>query len=367
LISGYLGLREFSSSSTQNTPHDTSLGVEGTDPEIQHHVNTLQFTPQVQEWYNATALTNKLIAVFNLAQLSDNLKKRFERIVESRLVDARSPEEIKDRLTRGEKIGGLGISDSAAIQVVAAIEKEHDRIHQLHLKVKTEAGEVINEPKPILPKPHLPHVHPVQPKPEITKSATPLVTDISPKPEPKASVQSLRPTPLKPQPAFVVPPPKPSIPVAAPAPQPIEELPPARPHVDVPHFMPRVFRQQSDQGRPTVSDIRQANKLVGPVEELKAMSIQDFRMLGESTEERTTRLKEKIRLLEKESFQKRSEGIKALRQSPLMQEYLSVGGDSMEQNLTIGQVVGQRKSLGKSTMTAEEFDIISEFNSQLRF
>ena len=97
------------------------------------------------------------------------------------------------------------------------------------------------------------------------------------------------------------------------------------------------------------------------------MAVEDFRHLGDDPKESADRLKEKIHMLEKESFGRRSQGINALRSSPLMKEYLDIGRSSIENTRDIKQLIADRLAKNAQSMTSQEFDAISEVNSSLRY
>jgi len=389
-IANYLGfLPSAAGQKAASAAYDASLHVDPRDPEITQHASKLKFEPK-QEGFDAQAFAKKLVSDNHLS-FDPVLAKRFEKIVEARLVDVRDKDQTKDLLMRNEKVGGMEISGPMAEQIMTVIEREHDRIHALHLKVKTVSDvtpaksslEVKPSPE-LLKHPMMSHpvfkprpVQPVIPKKEALQPIRPPVKSMPPV-QPQATQAAMPPVaPIKPAVSALgasrVPSPQPrprpdmQVPTKAPQPQglPRVELR-ERPQADVPHFMPRMFRD-TDKAKMTMSDIVPPAKLVGPVDELGMMTIKDFRMLGQSTSESASRIKEKIRMLERESYQKRYEGIKAWRNSPLMNMYLSIGRDSMEQNKNIDRIIADRQREEKETLTADEFEIIANLNSHLRF
>lgn len=123
----------------------------------------------------------------------------------------------------------------------------------------------------------------------------------------------------------------------------------------------------STPNKPVLEDVRYQKRLVGPIDELKNMRLLDFRRLGSNTDERLDRIFDKIAALEDESFQKKVEGIKAWRQSPLYRKYLAVGNESLEKNVSVEQIINNKLEKSSDELTLEEFNKISDFNKKLRY
>jgi len=107
--------------------------------------------------------------------------------------------------------------------------------------------------------------------------------------------------------------------------------------------------------------------LSGPIEELKAMTLSNFRYLGDSAQERIEKILEKIKFLEKDGYTKKALGIDAWRQSKVYQMYLDLGADSMVQNKEVANLIDEHEKGGKETLSVAEFSGISDLNKQLRF
>ena len=108
--------------------------------------------------------------------------------------------------------------------------------------------------------------------------------------------------------------------------------------------------------------MQSTKKLMGPIEELANISLNDFRKLGASSKEALNKIKNKIELLADESYDKKSKGVQAWRLSPVYQNYLSLGNTSIEQGKPINDVI---KNSG--TLTQAEFDAIGDLSEQLNY
>jgi len=358
--------------------HEASLGIEGVDQEIEKHAAHLSYAPP-ETTFDVDRLVGQLLDVLNIG-FDHVMRKRFHTIVESRLVDVRDKQMVKDQLMRSAKIGGMGFSEVQANRVVPIIEQAWEDVHAKHLTIK-EVNDIQKHPTRV--------VTPVTPKhPTLTRQReiAPVVPSVPPvvpqkaivPPKPKEEMQQEKNQPLTPE--FSIPPIPPITPPIVPIPAapkkesistPVKQIPQdfpaARPIKNVPHFMPKVRRDFEAPEKTMMQDIVAPSKLVGPIEELEQMAAEDFRHLGDSPEDSGDRLKEKIHMLEKQSFELRSAGIKAWRSSPLMKEYLDIGRESIEKTRDIKQLIADRHVQNPRALTSEEFDAISSVNTSLRY
>jgi len=120
-------------------------------------------------------------------------------------------------------------------------------------------------------------------------------------------------------------------------------------------------------GKFVVSDVKSApTRLTGPVEEIRSISVRDFRHLSKIPTEATLRIKDKIDLLEEQSFPQKTAGIAAWRESPTNKLYLDILRQSLE-GIPVADIIGKMEAEGKETLTKAEFDSIMGLNRMLRF
>lgn len=127
------------------------------------------------------------------------------------------------------------------------------------------------------------------------------------------------------------------------------------------------FMRGLANSRPTVSDIRGTSRLTGPIEELRQMTMADYRRLGPDPVSVIRRVYEKIQRLGKESFTKRAEGIQAWRQSDVYKLYIAMGHESLGSGKTIRDVALARQQQGETALSEQEFSLIADLNKKLRF
>jgi len=105
-------------------------------------------------------------------------------------------------------------------------------------------------------------------------------------------------------------------------------------------------------------------RTMGPIDELRYLNLVDFRRLHEEPAKAIIKVKEKISLLEKDKYEKKVEGLKAWRASPVNKMYLGIGQASIINHKSIQDVIHE---LGeKDSLSQEEFDAIGKLNYQLR-
>ncbi len=153
----------------------------------------------------------------------------------------------------------------------------------------------------------------------------------------------------------------------------------AKPSLKKETSLPKVMRPQAQAtpAKTKISDVRTPAKsaqatpakpvLYGPVEELASLDLVNFRRMGQTAEERTEKVLDKINLLQQDSYTRKAQGIAAWRKSPIYKMYLEMGAESMTQNKQISALADEYQSQGKEALTMEEFSAISDLNKKLTF
>ena len=115
-----------------------------------------------------------------------------------------------------------------------------------------------------------------------------------------------------------------------------------------------------------MADVKYVQRLTGTVGELKAMTVKDFRRLSGDPQEAILKIQDKIDLLADESFEKKTQGIKAWQDSGVNRMYLDLLRQSLEgQPLT--EIIADREAKNEPVLSKAEFDAIMELNRKLRF
>lgn len=120
------------------------------------------------------------------------------------------------------------------------------------------------------------------------------------------------------------------------------------------------------QTKPVVSDVKFTPHLTGPVEELRALTLVDFRRLSKDPKEATLKIMDKIELLQNTSFEMKTDGVKAWQESPANTAYLDVLKLSLEGRPVV-DVLGDMANEDPDALTKIEFEALMDLNRTIRF
>jgi len=325
--------------------------------------------------YNYEELAYLIIDELRIKVQDEIIKKRLVNIIIARLKDVRDDLETMEALTKSRKVGGMELSVEIAEKIFGVIKKKisqglikNEPIGQTSNPISFPSqkpfisnGQSLGEkrnmevkrPEPSLPpKPNLPA--PPLPKPAVVEQALPQIKEEEGLPVFDSPAEL--PADI-PKPPVAPPRPKPTI---APTPQP-QHMPDVNQNRSLP---PRAV---SPTSKPRLDDVKMSKSLMSPIDELAKMTLIDFRRLGDSPEAMTAKIKEKIVLLEQESYGKRIEGINAWQKNEVSTFYRLLGQKSMMDGKSIDDIIGERLNQKKPTLSLEEFESIMELNKDLRY
>jgi hypothetical protein len=237
--------------------------------------------------------------------------KDFTTALDARLKGLRDAFETRDYLERPVEQGGLGITGSQLAEAMAEIEKKFSE-QQTTEKAKLEKEkQILRENKAVA-------------KLEAEKLAAEKAKAARPKP----------PSP-KPLPAVVSP--------ASPLP--------------------------SGDLRPVLADVvaPAGRHLSGPIEELKNLTLEQFRRLSSDPKEAAIKIHDKINLLEEQGVGQKIAAIKAWRGSPMNVLYLEMSRAALLAGRMIDDISAERATNGELSLSKEEIRAINSLNGELRF
>jgi len=119
--------------------------------------------------------------------------------------------------------------------------------------------------------------------------------------------------------------------------------------------------------RPKIQDIKPIPKVMGPIEELQFLDLVNFRRLGKTPAEITAKIFSKIKLLERDGYDKMVAGVKAWRQSPVNRLYIKTGQDTLIKGVSLKDLVAARQKDDPSSLNLSEIEAIVSLNSKLVF
>ena len=115
-------------------------------------------------------------------------------------------------------------------------------------------------------------------------------------------------------------------------------------------------------GKKTMVDVVAVKKLLAPEDELRQMTLEQFRRLGRTPEARANKILDIIEVLGEESFTRKSAGMANWRQSPLFNLYRSIGQQALAKGRPIAEIIiGQEGG----TLTMEEYRALINMQSHL--
>src|SRR4030042_1630033 len=300
---------------------------------------------QTDERFSPEVIINDLLVGMENFELTDqNLKKRFESAIFSWLKDVRDLSELKDILTRPEKIGGIGMPEDVWNELSKLLVAQKSEIKKENIDIagliteyeggskKEEAAEpgeikeveidVAAKPKAelkaqakltgqevtihhLLQEKGVPFEELTQKEAikknieEIAKIGTepqsPLVNEIEEKEEFLESKEEIE----APEEDFVETPQPVALPQMPKAPQ----TQPVSQQINREINQPLITKTGSETSRPKMEDIKVFTepRLVGPLDELVGLKIEDFRRLSKDPNEAINKIAAKLELLEDES------------------------------------------------------------------
>lgn len=263
------------------------------------------------------------------------LEKRFRNIVQSRFRSVRSQVETREILLDSFVNGGMGFDSQHTDKIMNIISEQREKLddklrqqvsHQPFSDLQAEAHALL----------------------EGTAEITEPATQIKEKPamifKPKGGQENKLDAKIL----------KKSIPKAKPIP------------VPKPASIARVIAR-TDESKPKIEDIKFEPKLTGPIEEIGSMTVEDFRRLGGDPEQTIQKIIQKIDILEEESFVKKTQAIKAWKDSPVNRLYLDIGDQSIEEKIPIVDIINQRQQNNQPYLSEEEIDAVIDLNHKLRY
>lgn len=119
--------------------------------------------------------------------------------------------------------------------------------------------------------------------------------------------------------------------------------------------------------RHKITDINYQPALIGPVDELGTMTVEDFKRMATSPEEAVNKLLDKIEELSEIAESKRIEGILAWRKSPVYKVYRSMMQESLSTGTALSEIASNRRNKGDETLTPAEIKALIKANKMLQF
>ena len=329
-----------------------------------------------------------LLAEVRKSISDERLIPRLQTILTSRLKEIRDVVECREVLLRPVAAGGMGLSPEAAEAMLRTIERHVEEYHSLkrqgHDLAVAAVAYATGAPNSGVASNFTPGaaaavpVTPAAPAqataairltplpPEVPLSTLPLPPVVTSAMATAATPPQRSPAPkVQVQPTAQAKPPVPASPGAALPLVPealLEQAPGVTPTASPSESLPPLV-----DATPPMEPVRFRPKLTGPLEELREMTLMDFRRLDPNPRNATDRISEKIALQEQQSFAMKAKAIAAWRQCEIFRLYADLAGEAMSGKQAIAEVIGRWQAAGTASLTAAEFEAIADFNQTLRF
>ena len=117
-----------------------------------------------------------------------------------------------------------------------------------------------------------------------------------------------------------------------------------------------------------ITEIRSIPKVMGPIEELKYLDLTNFRRLGSSPAEVVAKIESKIKLLEKDGYDKMVSGVLAWREGLINSVYLKMGQEALAKGQSLKQCADNHQiNNNPGFLIWPEIEAIIALNSKLMF
>lgn len=303
------------------------------------------------------AAAEKIAADAKIAFATGELKTRFEHIIDARLRDVRDGFETREKLEASVDQGGVGLAGAPLVAVMEMVERM-DALHhkalavgmaekkEAHVAQKVqrahEAEDVAAREAQVMAKRYA----------EITgKAPTEIIAPTPSRPTSATTASAVNAREQNIDTAKV----RAAI-EAAKAPEP--KVTPVLSEASIP---------STPSGRPKVEDIRFERKLAGPIEELRLLTLTDFRRLSKDPHQAILRVQDKVEIASQEGYDRRIAAIRAWRESPLSQMYVALSRESLISGKGIAQILAEKRTAGEDVPSDDELKAIVELNGTLRF
>ncbi len=283
----------------------------------------------------------------NLTFRDDTNRRRFLQLVVSHLKGVRSIAEVREALLKPVDAGGLGMVAESAERVVELVARAKQTLTERGLprvaSVPIRANLPVAVPAPALPA--KPAAAPPFGQPPVAQTALAAGPATAPKVPEQPAYDAAR--------------------AAAWRNQVLGEL--AARAAAPPAGQAAANGPAAPMAKPSLVDVKAPPRVVGPLEELKTLSLVDFRRLDPSSVRALEKIRTKIDLIGETSVARRLEAVRAWQASPIYGAYLRIGRSSIEQGKTVAQVAAEFEAAGTAALTADEFNAVIDFNVKLRF
>ncbi len=124
-------------------------------------------------------------------------------------------------------------------------------------------------------------------------------------------------------------------------------------------------RPRTENGKIKMEDIKTNPKIYTPVDELKYMTIRNFRNLSSDPVRATEVIKKKIEVLGQEDYGKKFAGVQGWKASPTNRMYIEAYQEAINAGKSVDNILAKKLKDNPDYLTKEEFEAILGFNREI--
>lgn len=124
-------------------------------------------------------------------------------------------------------------------------------------------------------------------------------------------------------------------------------------------------RPRLESGKIKMDDIQTNPKIYTPVDELKYMTIKNFRNLSSDPVRATQVVKKKIEVLGQEDYGKKVEGVQGWKVSPVNRLYIEVYQEAIKAGKSVENILSKKQKDNPEYLSMDEFEAILAFNQEI--
>lgn len=124
-------------------------------------------------------------------------------------------------------------------------------------------------------------------------------------------------------------------------------------------------RPRDASGKIKMEDIRISPKIYTPVDELKYMTVKNFRNLSHDPVRAMAIVKKKIEVLGQEDYGKKVAGVQGWKVSPVNRMYVEAYQAAISAGKSVESVLAKKRADNPDYLTGEEFEAILAFNQEI--
>lgn len=118
---------------------------------------------------------------------------------------------------------------------------------------------------------------------------------------------------------------------------------------------------------PSMQEVTFEKRLSGPIDELRSLTLTDFRRLSKDPSQAATKIKDKVDLMEEQGYDKKVEAVQAWRGSALNQMYVGLTREAVLTGTSVAELLNRKRVAGEETLSDEELKAVMKLNAELRF